>query len=326
MLALSFLAWSAAAQAGEAVSFPSRTYEDIETLLKAGASSPVGISGQLELPPGTGPFPALVLAHTCAGYNEAGSAERTQLAAFLKAGWAVLVYDSFQPRDLRNVCGGGGGSVAQPATVTDAYAALSFLSQDKRIRADRIVVAGASFGGMTAWLAAQEPFRRVLAEGDRKFAAHVAYYPAINFAFATEKPLTGAPMLLLLGGDDDWTPAWQAKAVLDYLKPRATLPEIVDITYANAHHGWLDVENPRRRYLAGGRSGRECPVVLRTDAPGEFVLLGKSGSVDTAKGQADLQKMRKNCVSYGVTIEGNASVTAKSLDDSFAFLKRVLPQ
>ena len=62
--------------------------------------------------------------------------------------------------------------------VADAYAALDMLARHPRIDADRIAIVGFSFGGEVAHLTAFERrAHRVLAPGQRRFAAHVAYYP-----------------------------------------------------------------------------------------------------------------------------------------------------
>ena len=84
---------------------------------------PVVISGELLFPQGTGPFPAVILAHGCGGIL---GAERGWAAILREWGYATFVIDSFLGRSLREVC-------TNPETLTstqripDAYGALRIL-------------------------------------------------------------------------------------------------------------------------------------------------------------------------------------------------------
>ena len=77
-------------------------------------------------PSGAGPFPAVVLMHTCGGLKGGPNAHMKQHAQeLLEAGHVVLVIDSFGPRGFDNcstrVPSGSEG-------IADAYAALAFLA------------------------------------------------------------------------------------------------------------------------------------------------------------------------------------------------------
>src|SRR5215813_8665629 len=67
------------------------------------SASSVTLDGSLYRPQGPGPFPTMVLLHTCSGVQQL----ELQWAAWVRArGYVALVVDSFAPRGKRD-CGGG---------------------------------------------------------------------------------------------------------------------------------------------------------------------------------------------------------------------------
>ena len=53
--------------------------------------------------------------------------------------------------------------------------------------------------------------------GGPRYAAHVGFFPFSNFGFAGIE-LTGAPVLFLVGRDDDWTPLETIQRLVGYWK------------------------------------------------------------------------------------------------------------
>ena len=90
--------------------------------------------------------------------------------------------------------------------MADALVALKLLATHPRIEPARIGVLGFSKGGQVALYTELEPFRQAVIADDIRFALHVAFYPYCSDWYMSER-LTKAPMLLLLGGQDDYTPA-----------------------------------------------------------------------------------------------------------------------
>ena len=86
-LAILLLLLSTGVAAAEPVHFPSKAVGSVS----AGPEIP----GWLYRPAGAGPFPAIVLAHTCGGVGE-----HTEMWARRLVGWGyvVVVPDSFGPR------------------------------------------------------------------------------------------------------------------------------------------------------------------------------------------------------------------------------------
>lgn len=164
----------------------------------------------LYLPQGEGPFPAVVLLHTCAGVHS----HLVQWAHALRAGgYAALVVDSFTPRGAQSVCGNWAVTVDEVAM--DAFAALRHLRDRPGIDRDRIGVMGFSYGGMAALRVASARYRR--AAGTPGFRAAVSLYPVCvsprpDWSPATQERLTNlygdveTPTLILIGDADVDTP------------------------------------------------------------------------------------------------------------------------
>ena len=101
-------------------------------------------------PGGAGPFPAVVLAHTCGGL-QAHITDRAK--DLLAAGFVVLVLDAYGPRNHTAYCQPRG--VLAPRVYKDAFDALAHLSQMKEVDADRIYLVGLSLGSFVASSAAR---------------------------------------------------------------------------------------------------------------------------------------------------------------------------
>ncbi|HTR86665.1 MAG TPA: dienelactone hydrolase family protein [Reyranella sp.] len=192
------------------------------------------IKATLYRPAGEGPFPAIVLAHTCAGVNA-----HTQLWAKRLTDWGYVVVapDSFNPRGVSNVCSRG-NAVTGNQRVADMMGALEFLATLPFVRRDRIGLIGHSHGGWTAMRSAQKIYR-LPAHGLR---AIVAYYPLCQAAFDTE---VDVPLLILIGDRDDWTAASSCRRLQ---AAGFTRPELVQaVYYPDAYHSF-DMPAPPRTY------------------------------------------------------------------------------
>ena len=203
------------------------------------------IPAELLRPVGDGPFPAIVIAHDCSGLGPRSSGAPRRWAAILAAqGYVILMPDSFSTRGFPD-----GLCTAPAATpeeslrkantlqqVYDAYAALAWLRQQRFIDGAHVGIMGGSHGGSATLAAMAQPpsDRAPLAEERRHgFAAGVALYPgcaawygnwSVERAGGTLGPVTlykgayqaNAPLLILMGAEDDWTPAEHCQALVDY--------------------------------------------------------------------------------------------------------------
>ncbi len=183
----------------------------------------LNLKARLTKPEGGGPFPAVVLLHGCSGMQW----KRDHLWARRLWGWGYVAFqvDSFRPRGISSVCTYSGPQSTDilRRRVADAYAAKRYLAGLPFVSPDRIAVMGWSHGGSTT-------LQVLSSKTADPFRAAVAFYPGCR------SPLTGlnAPLLILIGGADDWTPADRCEAMM----PRERAANVTLKVYPGAHHGF----------------------------------------------------------------------------------------
>jgi len=190
------------------------------------------LSATLHHPAGSGPFPAMVLLHTCGGLQPH---EDDWGVWFARAGYIALVVDSFGPRGVRNVCAGGKPDMRERGF--DAYGALAYLRGRSDVDATRVGAIGWSHGAGTAIVVDNPAFIAALGSAvpaGGGFRAAVALYPPCT----TMGPLKtmSAPLLLLVGSADDWTPPAECERIADGLAS-AGFPISVHV-YPGATHAF----------------------------------------------------------------------------------------
>lgn len=205
------------------------------------------LSGELYRPGGAGPFPAVVLLHGCSG----PAANGTAWAHWLQAeGYAALTLDSFAGRQLTRLCGDS-SALTGGARSGDVFAAAATLAKLPFIDGDRIGAMGFSHGGWTVLWASRYQSRHE----DVKLRALVAFYPACG---DVPSLATTAPLLMLLGGQDDWTPAEPCRLLAQDARRQGRV--VVDVTYPDARHAFDGSHIARRTYIADARRGRGATV------------------------------------------------------------------
>jgi dienelactone hydrolase len=224
-----------------------------------GAASPSAaepISVSLFKPDGPGTFPAVVIMHDCSGLGPRSSGAPVRWAKELSArGYVAVVPDSFTAR------GHAGGICTVPLSqrasdvtpqrrAQDAYWALAYLRTLPFVDGERVMLLGGSHGGTTTLSAmVQAPDSSGARPG---FAAAVAFYPRCASPLGSWRPdLTGvyhpvAPVLILIGEKDDWTPAGHCEKLAQSAR-EAGQPVSIKV-YPGAHHSF-DSAQPVR-YLA----------------------------------------------------------------------------
>lgn len=222
LCALAFFC-SAAWAGGEAVTFPGAGIE---------------LRGLLYRPEGRGPFPAIVMLHGCSGmWTRSGrllASYEFWAKHFRNLGYAALLPDSFGPRGEREICTQNERRITpQRERAADAQAALDWLAGRPEVRRDSIHLAGWSNGGTSVLHALLAAAGR--AEGKPAFRSSIAFYPGcaqlLKGAFAPS-----APLLILAGGADDWTPAAKC-AALQRRAREAGAPVELEV-YGGAHHAF----------------------------------------------------------------------------------------
>jgi dienelactone hydrolase len=203
--------------------------------IDTGATAPARVIGYMAKPQGPGPFAAVVLLHGCGGFHSTMIAWADRLARF---GYAALAIDSFGPRGLEDDCNG----VGFPAQIGDGYAALRHLAARPFVRASHVAVMGFSQGGWSVLAALQKDL--VGQRSAEKFRAGVAFYPVCQFATG----LMTAPVLVLIGDADTWTPSADCEAMVEGRTglgaPRGPgdRSSIELVIYPGAHHSFDQME------------------------------------------------------------------------------------
>jgi dienelactone hydrolase len=182
--------------------------------------TPQRIEGKLYRPDGRGPFPALVLLHGCQGVVR----QTETWAHWLRErGYVALVMDSFGPRNEPADCKDGGESGPSTARFDDAIGALRYLQTQPFVIPDRVASFGWSQGGLFAMSVINGPtLERARARGvalpRAGYAAAIAMYPGGCRDYAKE--LVIRPLLLLIGGADNWTPPQYCREMAAAMKAR----------------------------------------------------------------------------------------------------------
>ena len=208
---------------------------------------PAVLSGDLYRPGGTGPFPAVILLHGCGGPAPNGPAWAVWLQA---EGYAALTLDSFMGRRLTRLCGDT-SALTGGARAEDVFAAAASLAKLPFIDRDRIAAMGFSHGGWTVlWVS-----RFQARHDDVKLRALVAFYPSCG---GVPSLATTAPLLMLLGGQDDWTPAEPCRLLAQGARGQGRV--VVDVTYPDARHAFDGSHIARRTYIPDARRGRGATI------------------------------------------------------------------
>lgn len=231
------------------ISFPS---------LDALTQQPVTVKGKLVIPAGrytrqmharfSKGRPAVLILHGSAGVDSRGEFYARALNA---AGMATLEIDMWEARGVTDLATRPSHPIS---TYPDAFAALAFLSAYPGIDPGRIGVMGFSWGGVITMASATQGIASQFG-GTLRFKAHVANYPVCyvynnpaipysQFGSKASNPLTGAPILIQIGEEDDYdegtAPCFSLKASLDEQEQAY----IDVIPYAGAYHGWDRLQVP----------------------------------------------------------------------------------
>jgi dienelactone hydrolase len=195
-----------------------------------------------------------VLLHGCGGLLTPSGAVvsrfRDWAGLLAAAGYVVLLVDSFNPRGIAEEC----TLSPQPVSPTldrpgDARGALAYLQRQTFVDPGRIALIGWSNGGASTLativgpFSAGEPTAPALAEAPW-FAAAVAFYPGCLVAARSPRIASSAPLLILQGEADDWTPAEPCRRLVERA---ADSPNPVELQlYPGAYHDFDAADTPLR--------------------------------------------------------------------------------
>lgn len=175
--------------------------------------------------------PAIVLLHGCAGFFPRRDNQWRDL--FLREGHIVLMPNSFTSRGLGPQCHEAKRKV-DSFTIRrdDAIASVNWLLAQPGTPKGGLVLMGWSDGASTTLAAAA----KLSAD---KLRGLVAFYPGCAVARRDPNWKPPAPMLILMGEIDDWTPAKPCQEVAERFTPDV----LAMITYPGAYHDF-DAPDP----------------------------------------------------------------------------------
>ena len=217
------------------------------------AAEPLQVPFTISKPAGNEPFPAVVILHDCSGLGPRSSGAPWRWSSELTSRGYVTVWpDSFTPRGrAKGVCTDATPPrIAFETRAHDAYAALAYLRSLPFVDVGRIGVMGGSHGGSST-LATIVDIPENIARASPGFAVAIALYPGCARSYGgwsvtrenkggrpsysgAFKPL--APLLILTGELDDWTPAEPCRRLAEAASAAGHRVEIK--VYPGAHHSF----------------------------------------------------------------------------------------
>lgn len=208
-------------------------------------------------PEGAGPFPAVVLLHSCHGVS---ASTHDWGRWFRDQGYVALVVDSWGARGIGRGCDADTPELPPTERFDDAVGALRLLHGRPYVDPARIGAIGWSNGGVYAIAVINGPSlerarRRGVTLPGPGFRASVGVYPGGCFSLVNE--LVTRPLLALLGDADDWIIPEPCVEMVANMRRRGADATIV--LYPGAYH-YFDVVGQPLTYL---------PEVGNRNKPGE---------------------------------------------------------
>ena len=279
----------------------------------------VTVFGDLLLPRNVnGKVPAVLISHDSGGITaKLYDVWAKELNA---AGVAVFIIDSFKPRGIDSTTSNQ-GQVDASANVADALNGLKLLATHPQIDAKRIFHMGGSRGGTAVFETYWDMVRKAVITDELKFAGHVPLYQGnCNTRFRFDRGNTNrAPMLALMGGLDDGTPA--DACVAYYTELNRAGANIKWKVYPDALHGFDG--SAARTYLPQGVTAKNCSIeVFLTDVKGGG--LGEARDYKTGmviNGFVDWNNLFSACNSRGFTVGTNSAAKDHAVKEVIGFVK-----
>ena len=219
---------------------PDAAYEAVEFASADGTP----LRGYLFHPSGSGPFPAVVALHGCAGlFLPSGhmSARDLDWGKRLAAhGYLALYPDSFTPRHLDQVCTREDVlNIPRKVRPQDARGALRWLAARKDVQLRNIALMGWSNGGSSLlWsLDRRDP------APDPDFKTAIAFYPGCVAVCRELAWSNRIPIHILMGEKDNWTSPQACLA----LQSRGEASGPIEVTlYPDSYHDFDSPDMPLR--------------------------------------------------------------------------------
>ena len=287
--------------------FDSVTLTDQEFLQGKKRGKPVTLSAELRLPrKKMKRYPAVVLIHGSGGISGYVDDWAKELNVM---GVAVFVVDSFTARGLYKV-NNDQSQLGRLAMIVDAYQALDFLAQDKRIDNQRIALMGFSRGGQVTLYAGLKRFYQLHGPGSgAEYSAYLAFYPACNTRYKDDEDVVNKPIRIFHGSADNYNPVAPCRHYVNRLT--ANGKDIVLHEFAGAHHVFDYKKLVKPIVLAKAQTTRSCALEETKDG-----VIANSNTRQPFTYQ-------DSCVEHGPTIAFNEKAYRQTKQELQRFISSV---
>ena len=233
------------------------------------------------------------------------------LDMYQKAGFATFELKSFKSRDIESTVGSQ-VEVTTAMMILDAYRALEKLSEHQNIDKNKVSITGWSLGGAVSLFSAWLPIKNAITK-EVSFASHLPIYPPC-FVDPENTDFTDAPIHILIGEIDNWTPA---KPCTEFVKKINKKGNVGLTIYPNAHHSFDSKSELTRNEK--GYSFKDCMFKLSDD--GDVLM----NYLSLPMSSPFMQKIGfLFCVKRGVTLGGNSKARKMAFKFAEDFMKKTL--
>ena len=230
---------------------------------------------------------------------------------YQNAGFATFELKSFKSRDIESTVGSQ-VEVTTAMMILDAYRALEKLSEHPNIDKNKVSITGWSLGGAVSLFSAWLPIKNAITK-DLSFASHLPIYPPC-FVDPENTDFTDAPIHILIGEIDNWTPA---KPCTDFVKKINKKGNVGLTIYPNAHHSFDSKSELTQNEK--GYSFKDCMFKLSDD--GDVLM----NYLSLPMSSPFMQKIGfLFCVKRGVTLGSNSEARKMAFKFAEDFMKKTL--
>ena len=296
------------------IAYPSANPFEIHHILrKLDRAEPQEMFGWLLTPeaPVREPMPCVVCCHGSLGWR---GHHHEHMVRWLEAGMAVFRVHSFDARNVKSIVEDQ-LAVTHAMLLADAYQALRLVGSHPAIDPGRVGLAGWSLGGSVALYGAWEPVAEALAPGGERFAAPLPFYPAAHLRPVVSR-WTGAPIRVLHGAEDDYTPVSFVQELAEELRGHGVPIEV--ISYPGAQHSFDSIE-PLTWLPDAIRLGRRTTTI---DEKGEMFVVSRSGERHSLNEPRERQAGFRAAKNVGAHIGGSWEARKAVFDDATSFFRK----
>ena len=243
-----------------------------------------------------------------AGSDGWGDHHYDYLKMYRDNGIATFELKSFTSRGITTTVGTQ-TEVTMAMMILDSYRALDKLALHPNVNIENIAITGWSLGGGVSLFSGWEKLIKAIGSNNR-FSAHLPIYPPCMIRVG-DLEFTDAPIHILIGELDTWTPASACETLVSDLSKHK---DNISLTiYENSHHSFDSTKN--EEIIEHGYSFTDCMFDISDDGA---VLMNYFNIPMTSP---FLQKIGLAfCVDRGPVAGGNSEARQDALEFSKLFM------